>query len=53
MIDLNNFKQILIKNGTTELTEEQIIELRDKQDQMAEIFFNMWVEEIKNKKIEV
>jgi len=49
MIELNTFKQILIKNGTTELTDEQIIELRDQQDQMAEILFSMWHDEIKNK----
>ena len=53
MIDLNTFKQVLIKNGTTELTEEEILELRDNQDQMAEIFFAMWKNEIKNSEIEV
>ncbi len=51
MIDLNRFKEILIKNGITNLSDKQIIELRDNQGQMAEILFNMWVDSIKNKSI--
>lgn len=51
MIKLEDFKKILIKNGITNLSEQQIIELRDNQDQMAEILFNLWVDSIKNKSI--
>ena len=50
MIDLNTFKQTLVKNGITDLSEEQIIKLRDQQDQEAEIFFSMWLDSIKEKK---
>lgn len=32
-----------------ELTEEQIIKLWHQQDQMADIFFTMWLEDIKKK----
>ena len=53
MIDLNTFKQTLVKNKITGLSEEQIIKLRDQQDQEAEIFFAMWIDELKNKRIEV
>ena len=49
MIDLDTFKQTLIKNGITDLSEEQIIKLRDQQDQEAEIYFNLWMDSIKNK----
>ena len=52
MIDLETFKQTLLKNGITDLSEEQIIKLRDQQDQMAEMFFAMWRDEI-IQKIEV
>jgi hypothetical protein len=53
MIDLDTYKKILIKNGFINLTEEEIIKLRDQQDQMTEIFFAMWVDKIKKDKIEV
>lgn len=51
MIDLNTFKQTLVKNGITDLSEEQIIKLRDNQDQEAEIFFAMFLDDIKSKKL--
>lgn len=53
MIDVNTFKQILIKNGTTDLSDEQIIKLRDQQEEMAEIFFGMWLKstKVKNKTV--
>ncbi len=53
MIDLKTYKQVLVKNGIKNLSEEEIIKLRDQQDQMADIFFAMWVDKIKNDKIEV
>jgi len=49
VIDLNTFKQTLIKNGITDLSEEQIIKLRDQQDKEAEIYFNLWMDSIQNK----
>jgi len=49
MIDLEKFKEALgdLKN---ELTEEEILKLRENQDKMAEIIFSMWLAEI-NKKV--
>ncbi len=49
MIDLETYKKILIKNGTIDLSEEQIIKLRDQQEEMAEIFFDMWLKSVKEK----
>ena len=49
MISLQEFKNALgdeVKN----LTEEEILKLRDHQDQEAEIFFTMWLEEINKNK---
>jgi hypothetical protein len=43
MIDLEEFKKILgDKNG---LSEEDIIKLKENQENMAEIFFNSWLSE--------
>lgn len=53
MIDLNVYKQLLIRNGITNLSEEEIIKLRDHQNEMADIFFAMWVDKIKSNKSEV
>ena len=53
MIDLDTFKRVLVKNGITDLSEEQIVKLRDQQEQMADIFFTMWVDKIKKDKIKV
>ena len=53
MIDLDTYKKILIKNGLSNLSEEEIVKLRDQQDQMAEIFFSMWVNELDKKEIEI
>lgn len=50
MIDFNTYKQILIKNGINNLSEDEIIHLQDQQEQMADIFFSMWVDKIKNDK---
>ena len=52
MIGLSEFKKAL-GSQIRELSEEEVLKLRENQDQMAEIFFDMWVDEIKNKKIEV
>lgn len=48
MINLDEFKNSLgdLKN---ELSEEEILKLRENQDQMAEIFFNSWLNEISRK----
>ncbi len=45
MIPLEEFKEAL-GDKAKELTEEQILKLRENQDQMAEILFNMWLREI-------
>lgn len=47
MIPLQEFRDALgdeVKN----LTEEEILKLREHQDKEAELFFNMWLEEKKN-----
>lgn len=48
MIPLQEFKDAL-GNEAKELTEKQILKLREHQDQEVEIYFNMWLEK-KNKK---
>lgn len=52
MITLEKFKESL---GSTakELSEKEILELRDNQDQMAEVLFTMWLNGLKVKKNEV
>jgi hypothetical protein len=50
MIDLEHYKKAL-GSKVDELTESQILELRDKHDQMAELFFTMWLGEIKPEKV--
>ena len=53
MIKLEEYKKILGEKLLKELSEEQILELREQQDKEAEIYFNMWLENIINNKIEV
>ena len=48
MISIEEFKKAL-GGLADELTEEQILKVRDQQDQMAEIFFAMWLESINKK----
>ena len=48
MISLEKFREAL-GDEAKNLTEEQILKLRENQDQEAEIFFNMWLEEINKK----
>ena len=43
MIPLQEFKNAL-GDEAKNLTEEEILKLRDHQDQEAEIFFTMWLE---------
>jgi hypothetical protein len=49
MIPLEEFRASL-GDEAKKLTEEEILKLRENQDQMAEIFFNIWLEELKKKK---
>lgn len=35
-----------MKNGVTNMSEKDILDLRDRQDQMAEIFFDMWLTKV-------
>lgn len=44
MIPLQEYKDAL-GDVAKELTEEQIVKLWHQQDQMADIFFNMWLED--------
>lgn len=49
MVPLEEFKNAL-GDEAKQLTEEEILKLRDNMDKMADIFFDMWLEE-KRKKI--
>lgn len=49
MISTEEFKKSLGKTAN-ELTEEQILELRENQDKMAELLFYMWLKKIKQEK---
>ena len=52
MISLEDFKKSL---GTliNELSKEDILKLREQQDKEAEIYFDMWLNCIKNNKKEI
>lgn len=50
MVPLEEYK-ISLDDEVKNLTEEQILKLQENQDQMAEIFFNMWLKEINNKSV--
>ncbi len=52
MISLQEFKDAL-GSMTNELTEEEILKLRENQDQMAEILFNMWLKDRKENPVEI
>jgi hypothetical protein len=49
MISLEEYKKALGEELLKELSEEQILKLRNQQEQMAEIFFTMWLEKINKK----
>ena len=51
MIPLQEFKDNLGELAK-DLTEEQILKLRDNQDQEAEILFDMWLKSIINPPLE-
>lgn len=42
MVDLEKYKKLLPKDHN--LSEEQILKLRDQMEQLADIFFEMWLE---------
>ena len=46
MVPLEEFKKAL--PADCNLTEEEILKLREQQDKEAEIFFNMWLKEVKS-----
>ena len=48
MIPLEKFKESLGSTAQV-LSEKEILELRDSQDQMAEIFFDLWLKKTKEK----
>jgi len=53
MIVLEDYKKALGDDLLKELSEEQILELREQQDKEAEIYFNMWLDYIKNNKKDI
>lgn len=53
MLNLDKFKNILKDNGVTNMSEKDILDLRDRQDQMAEIFFDMWLTKLNANKKEL
>ena len=50
MISLEQFKNALGKEAER-LTEKEILELQKQQDEMAEIFFNSWLANIKQDEV--
>ncbi len=48
MIKLEEFKASL-GDKVDELTEEQIIKLKDQMEQMAELLFDSWLKDMRNK----
>jgi hypothetical protein len=48
MIDLQEYKDSL-GNSAKDLTEGEILKLRNDMDKMAEIFFTMWLSDRKKK----
>ncbi len=48
MISLKDFKESL-GDEAKELTEEQILKLREQTDGFAEIMFDLWIEDEKRK----
>ena len=49
MISLQDFK-VALGPAAQELSEQEILKLREQQDQMAILFFNSWLEKIGLKK---
>lgn len=52
MINLKDFKKALGKTAD-EMSEDEILKLREHQDQEAEIYYAMWIEKINKNKNEV
>jgi hypothetical protein len=52
MISLQDFKKAL-GDQVEELSEEEILKLRDQQDKMAEFFFSAWKEEINQNSVKI
>ena len=50
MIGLLEFKKAL-GSQAEELSEEEILKLRENQDQMAEILFNSWLAKINQNEV--
>ena len=50
MINLEEFKKALGPLAK-ELSEEEILNLREQQDQMAEIFLSSWIDKINKSRI--
>ena len=52
MIDLSAFKKSLGPLAN-KLSEKEILEVREHQDRLAEVFFDMWLNDTKKKKNEL
>lgn len=50
MVGLEEFKKALGKEAYI-LTEEQILELRENQDKMAELIFSLWLDDINHNNV--
>lgn len=48
MIPLQKFKDVLGEEGK-DLTEEEILKLKDQMEKLAEVLFDMWLREINPK----
>jgi hypothetical protein len=49
VIDLEKYKKSL-GSMADKMSESEILELRDLQDKEAEIFFNLWLEDVEKQK---
>jgi hypothetical protein len=49
VINLNEYKKSLGLIAD-KMTESEVLELRDLQDKEAEIFFNLWLEDVEKQK---
>lgn len=51
MLSVEKFKELL-GDVASKLSEDQILELRDHQEKMAEVFFCQWYQSLEKKKNE-
>ena len=51
MIELSEYKKALGNDLLRELSEEQILDLREQHDKLADILFDCWLAEINKNEI--